>query len=279
MTEFSYPILGDEAMLPLYVIGIGSSDTEWHVKRNEGFPYYQVIYCVRGQGKLIIDGKEFVIEQGQGFYLPKDYPHEYYPTQEIWETHWITYEGREAPELMKILSFENWRVFEISNLSAIDAIFRKMLYLLKTNYYYSGHQCSAYLYQFLLELNRYVNLQSSPNESYKLKQLQPVIDYIDKNYMDEIELKQLSEIIGLSPQYLCRLFKECLNLRPFEYLARKRIQEAKGLLLEERYTINEIAGMVGYNDCSYFCAVFKRHEMLSPAEFRALHKKNVSANQ
>ncbi|MBQ8379005.1 MAG: AraC family transcriptional regulator [Oscillospiraceae bacterium] len=273
MTDFSYPILNDEVQLPFYVTGVGVIDTEWHVKREEGFPYYQVIYCVRGQGKLIIDGQEFVIEAGQGFYLPKDYPHEYYATQDIWETHWVTFDGREVPELMKTIDFPNWRVYDISNVSAIDAILKKMLYLLKTNYYYSGHQCSAMMYQFLLELNRYVNLQSSPNESYKLKQLQPVIDYIDNHYMEEIELKQLSDVIGLSPQYLCRLFKDCLNLRPFEYLARKRIQEAKTLLLEEKFTINEIARTVGYNDCSYFCAVFKRHEMLSPAEFRTLHKK------
>lgn len=273
MTDFSYPILNDEVQLPFYVTGVGVIDTEWHVKREEGFPYYQVIYCVRGQGKLIIDGQEFVIEAGQGFYLPKDYPHEYYATQDIWETHWVTFDGREVPELMKTIDFPNWRVYDISNVSAIDAILKKMLYLLKTNYYYSGHQCSAMMYQFLLELNRYVNLQNSPNESYKLKQLQPVIDYIDNHYMEEIELKQLSDVIGLSPQYLCRLFKDCLNLRPFEYLARKRIQEAKTLLLEEKFTINEIARTVGYNDCSYFCAVFKRHEMLSPAEFRTLHKK------
>ena len=49
--------------------------------------------------------------------------------------------------------------------------------------------------------------------------------------------------------------------------------EAKLLLLEDKLNINEIAAEVGYNDCSYFCAVFKKHEMLSPAEFRSLHKK------
>ena len=236
MTDFSYPILNDEVQLPFYVTGVGVIDTEWHVKREEGFPYYQVIYCVRGQGKLIIDGQEFVIEAGQGFYLPKDYPHEYYATQDIWETHWVTFDGREVPELMKTIDFPNWRVYDISNVSAIDAILKKMLYLLKTNYYYSGHQCSAMMYQFLLELNRYVNLQSSPNESYKLKQLQPVIDYIDNHYMEEIELKQLSDVIGLSPQYLCRLFKDCLNLRPFEYLARK--------VMKRHNTIGDLSAVV-----------------------------------
>ena len=109
--------------------------------------------------------------------------------------------------------------------------------------------------------------------SQKLNQLSPVIEYIDKNYQKDITLVELADLIDLSPQYLCRLFKECLNIRPFEYLARKRVQQAKLLLLEGRWNINEIASMVGYNDCSYFCAVFKKHEMLSPAEFRSLHRK------
>ena len=99
------------------------------------------------------------------------------------------------------------------------------------------------------------------------------IDYIDKNFRKELTLVELADLIDLSPQYLCRLFKEGLSLRPFEYLARKRIQQAKLLLLEDKLNINEIAAEVGYNDCSYFCAVFKKHEMLSPAEFRSLHKK------
>ena len=118
-----------------------------------------------------------------------------------------------------------------------------------------------------------VNLQNGSQDGAKLTQLQPVIDYINTNYKRDITLTELSDLIGLSPQYLCRLFKECLNLRPFEYLARRRIQQAKILLLEEKRNINEIAAEVGYNDCSYFCAVFKKHEMLSPAEFRNLHKK------
>ena len=92
--------------------------------------------------------------------------------------------------------------------------------------------------------------------------------------MEELGLKELSRVAGLSPQYLCRIFKDCLNLRPFEYIAGKRIQEAKRLLIEGELTVNEIAAMTGYNNCSYFCSVFKKHEMLSPAQFRIAHKNN-----
>ncbi|WP_295208336.1 AraC family transcriptional regulator [Ruminococcus sp.] len=273
MTDYYYPVLSDEVNLPLYVLGVGARDKEFHFIREDGYPNHQIIYCTRGQGHIIFDGQEYDIKPGDAFYLPPSVPHEYYPVGDIWETHWITFEGREVLPLLKHIKLEKAKVFHINDLNAVDAIFKKILYLMKTNYYYCGHQCSANLYQFFIELHRVVNLQNGSQDGQKLNQLQPVIDYIDKNFQKELTLVELADLIDLSPQYLCRLFKECLNLRPFEYLARKRIQQAKLLLLEDKLNINEIAAEVGYNDCSYFCAVFKKHEMLSPAEFRSLHKK------
>lgn len=273
MTDYFYPVLSDEINLPLYVLGVGARDREFHFIREEGYPNHQIVYCIRGGGVLKFNNQEFQICAGDAFYLPPKIPHEYYPTEEIWETHWLTFEGREVRELLKYIKLDTPKVFKIHDVTAIDAIFKKILYLMKTNYYYSGHQCSAHLYQFFIELNRVVNLHNGTHDGVKLNQLQPVIDYIDKNFNRDLTLTELSDLIDLSPQYLCRLFKECLNLRPFEYLARKRIQQAKNYLLEDEHNINEIASLVGYNDCSYFCAVFKRHEMLSPAEFRSLHKK------
>lgn len=273
MNDFSYPTLNAETSLPFYVIGIGSIDREYHVKREEGYPYHQIIYTTRGEGVLRINDETHIIKPGMGYYLPANLPHEYYTEQDIWENHWVVFDGSGVEEILKLIDFEKERVFRISDLTVLEAIFKKMLYLLKGNSFYSGYQCSALLYQFLIELNRYVNLQTTAQDSGKLAQLKPVIDYIDENYGNEITLRVLANIINLSPQYLCRLFKECYDMRPFEYLARKRIQQAKNLLISEDLSVNEISAKVGYNDCSYFCAVFKKHEMLSPVEFRSFHKK------
>lgn len=273
MNDFSYSILSTETELPFYVVGIGSIDREYHVKRDEGYPYHQIIYTTRGEGVLYVGGQEYTIKAGMGYYLPKNVPHEYYTEQEIWENHWIVFDGYGVEKILELIDFCGAKVFSISDMAVPEAIFKKMLYLLKSNSFYSGHQCSGLLYQFLLEINRYVNLQTSAQDAGKLAQLKPVIDYLNDNYNEDITLRELAKIISLSPQYLCRLFKECYDLRPFEYLARRRIQEAKRLLITEDMSVNEIASKVGYNDCSYFCAVFKKHEMLSPVEFRSFHKK------
>ena len=84
----------------------------------------------------------------------------------------------------------------------------------------------------------------------------------------------MAEIIDVSPQYLCSLFKNFLYMRPFVYISKRRIQEAKRLLLDKPMSIKDIALQIGYNYSSYFCSIFKKYEGISPHEFRNMHKKN-----
>ena len=45
--------------------------------------------------------------------------------------------------------------------------------------------------------------------------------------------------------------------------------EAKRYLLHTENTINEIATMLHFNDASYFIRFFKKHEMITPLQFRS----------
>lgn len=273
MEDYCYPIIGSENTLPLYLVGVGANEYQFHLNREEGYPYYQFIYCTKGEGILRVNKNEYIIGEGKGFYLPPNLPHEYFRTHEKWETHWITFDGPGGFELLKALDFTDAKVFSLHDITTAEAIFRKLLLTAKNGGFYGGYQCSGILYQLILEIYKLSSRMPVSCDEQKLDTIRPVIEYIERNYSKDITLEELSDLIHLSPQYLCRLFKECLSLRPFEYLARQRIQQAKSLLLEGSLTVNEIAEEVGYNDSSYFCAVFKRHEMMSPAEFRALHKR------
>lgn len=59
-----------------------------------------------------------------------------------------------------------------------------------------------------------------------------------------------------------------MSMRPFEYVAKCRIQKAKQLLVNTNIPISEIGEKVGYHDKSYFGYVFRQHENMSPSEFR-----------
>lgn len=92
--------------------------------------------------------------------------------------------------------------------------------------------------------------------------------YIHDHYKKEITLTRAASEVHLSPAYLSRIFKQQTKTSFTEYLTKYRLQEAKKLLLNTDLTIDDIACLVGYNNNSYFSAVFKRYENLTPSEFR-----------
>ena len=97
-----------------------------------------------------------------------------------------------------------------------------------------------------------------------------VLQYIEEHYPEQIKLNELAKIAGVSEQHLCRLFKKNFSIRPMEYLNTVRISHAKELLTYSSKTVAEIASETGFSDSSYFYVVFKKHENISPAEYRKI---------
>ena len=100
-----------------------------------------------------------------------------------------------------------------------------------------------------------------------------IISYIEKNYAEYITLGGLSELCGLNPSYISRLFKESTGMPLFEYLNRIRVQKACLLLKRTEMSIIDVAYTVGYNNVSFFNRYFRRIMRLSPREYRNLIKK------
>lgn len=114
-------------------------------------------------------------------------------------------------------------------------------------------------------------MESAQERHSKLK---PIIDHIECKYSKPMSLSELSEIIGVSPQHLCSLFKNTLNVRVFEYINTVRIQKSKEFILTNKgMQIKEIAKLSDFQDFSYFCSVFRKIEKTSPGEFKRLYGK------
>lgn len=107
------------------------------------------------------------------------------------------------------------------------------------------------------------------SRSERSKLLINVLEYIDGHFNTDFPMTYLAEIAGVTPQHLCRIFKDSLNVRPNEYLAKKRIQEAKRLMQNSNMPIADIAAACGYPNAGYFSTVFKKLEGITPAEYRS----------
>ena len=95
-----------------------------------------------------------------------------------------------------------------------------------------------------------------------------VVDYIDRNYRNDIQRSDLSKLVWLNPDYIARLFKKEMGQSIGSYVIARRIEYAKQLLRDKNIPINEVSSMSGYDSFAYFSRLFKRNEGCSPSEYR-----------
>lgn len=84
-------------------------------------------------------------------------------------------------------------------------------------------------------------------------------------------LKQLSENISASPNYVSQIINEDFHQSYYEFIANYRIQEAKNYLSDPNYknkNIEEISFLVGYNSKTAFNKAFKKITGKTPLQFK-----------
>lgn len=118
----------------------------------------------------------------------------------------------------------------------------------------------------------------SDNSSYSnflkdknLIKLKRAIEYMRKNYKNQISLEELSEAVDISPKYFCVIFKAMTGMTSFEYLNAYRIEKAAKALISTDMCITDIAYSCGFNDLSYFIKTFKKYKNTTPKMFRNSH--------
>lgn len=94
-----------------------------------------------------------------------------------------------------------------------------------------------------------------------------LLQYIAKNYTNDLGLSELAEMVGLNPAYLSVLFKETVGESYIKYLTDLRIRKAKELL-SGGGKIADVSNRVGYSNTHYFTDIFKKHEGMTPGEYR-----------
>ena len=125
------------------------------------------------------------------------------------------------------------------------------------------------LQAFVVELLRIHNVQADmPKKSTRNFQIAPALSYVKGNYHEDIKIQDLAKVCGISETHFRRIFQECMNMGPNDYINVIRIQEASRLLLKSFATMEEIAFQVGYGDVSTFTRNFKKMFGMTPYQWK-----------
>ena len=100
------------------------------------------------------------------------------------------------------------------------------------------------------------------------REMTPSVAHVMNNYAEQISIRGLAEMTGLSLSQFDRKFKELFQMTPSDYIHRVRVNAARTLLERSGDSIGVIAIECGFYDQSHFTKRFKRVIGLSPSAYR-----------
>jgi AraC-like DNA-binding protein len=105
------------------------------------------------------------------------------------------------------------------------------------------------------------------------EQIRPVLAYVDRHCRESITLRDVAQVIHVSPSRVRHVFKDVTGVGFKEYVTNVRLAEAKRLLLSTDRSVAEIARAVSYTNLHQFYRVFHRSFAMSPAEYRRYYTR------
>ncbi|MDE5636951.1 MAG: response regulator [Alistipes sp.] len=105
---------------------------------------------------------------------------------------------------------------------------------------------------------------SKADEEFMRKLDEYIMQHLEQT---DLSVDDMADAMCMSSSNLFRKLKAIIGKNPNEYLRVKRLKRAAELLCEGRYSIADIAIIVGFRSATYFSTCFKKQFGISPMDF------------
>lgn len=251
----------------------------WHEELELG-------YLQEGDGKIITLDAEYVVRQGEGFFINSnvmDMKKSAVPGQRVLEINHIFhpvflsghFKSRfDKKYLAPVINNHQIEVYIIRRGQPTANKILSNLWQLKELQSYENmeFQTRNILSETWLLLLEELRTNYDAHKSVKAEQqdrIRTMLSFIHTRYKDKITVAQIAEAAGISEREAMRSFRSSLNQSPIEYLIAYRLHEAKKLLRNSDLPITDICYQCGFSESSYFGKAFRKAYGLTPREFRS----------
>lgn len=232
---------------------------------------YLVVITLSGYGRLLYNGAEYLLKQGDIFWIPC-MEHHYYECRKHceWEFIWFHFHGTGSHELHQAFADASLPVLADINPDTGGRLIRDMqaiITLIPRQNYSSDIKISHHIHAVLTNL--ILAAQKEGSETFAAPEhIKAVMKELDCRFRDKISLDYLARTYGISKFHLARQFRRYTGSPIGEYIITRRINHAKELLKYSGQTINEIAVSCGTPNVSHFIRIFKDREGKTPLQYR-----------
>lgn len=214
-----------------------------------------------GAGKIILEDREFDLPSDSVFIFKIEQPRKYWTNGKIWKFFWIEFKTTDLPlqlnKPVKILPLKN----------EFDILKHCYSFLMQPSY---SRLAAAQFAALLTEYHIQMSEGSRKTDPY----FETITTYIALHYHDpELNVKKLSQKIGLSERQCYNVFIKLFKCSPQEYLRKYRLKISLDLLCDKNINIHQVAFDCGFNNQYYFSYAFKKEFKMSPSKYR--NSKNI----
>jgi transcriptional regulator GlxA family with amidase domain len=110
-------------------------------------------------------------------------------------------------------------------------------------------------------------------------QTKRVVDYIEHNLESSIDVHELAKLISVSTGHFSRAFKQRVGLPPMAFIATRRVERAKTMLISTRESIANIAAACGFGDQAHLTRRFHCAVGVTPGRYRRINSHLHCADQ
>lgn len=251
------------------------------VIREGGAAEWVLIYCLAGQGQVLMDDQEMAIGSGDLVVLPPGRPHRYFADAEApWRIFWFHFVGERAEDFVSALGLDegSWcmhspavnemqRAFEGTYRHALDGFSDSGMLGLSTSF--------ARMIGLFRRFARSRNDRSRDAED----RVHRVMINLQEQLEREWTVEDMALLAGMSKTHFTSKFRSQAGEPPMAYLINQRMQRAAAQLKQGNKRISEIASRLGYQDAYYFSRLFRNTFSISPRAYRSSVQARLKSTQ
>lgn len=140
------------------------------------------------------------------------------------------------------------------------------LYIVKTDNAASKKEIDAIHMEMICDFTKrmsHVNKKSSLS-----KHVIKCCEYVYNHVNQHIKIADIADTLGLSEQYLSKLFRQETGVQLSKYIMKKKIETAEQMLRFSEYDAVDIANFLAFSSHSHFIMVFRKATGLTPRQYR-----------
>lgn len=242
-------------------------------------PDYELFYIISGDASFIINDTCVSLSDGDLLLIPPNTIHRsFYPSHKYTDRIELCISpdilDKNTKEILEQLLTEYHRNFPLKYRSKTISLLKSIMDEVNfSDKPFSLTLAKAYVYEILVHLFRHSKSTTTQSKNEN-PIIQNVIEYVEKNYSDDLSIPGIAKKFNISESNLYRVFNQHTNMSINNYINFIRINKAETLLLETDLSITEVAFRCGFNDGNYFSTVFKKYNGNSPSNFKKRIKNN-----